>query len=122
MGWRKVERKIIQNNTDKIWQIETTKLVAELNPNTWIIKIIMLNSSVFRIVKEIKYNYYCWQEISLKLKATEMRLEKIGENYTRKILCQILLLWQTHRFEDKKHDWIRKDHHINKDSIYHEDT
>lgn len=48
------EKKSSKRNTDKTRQIESTKLVAELNPNTWII--IVLNSSVFRIVKEIKDN------------------------------------------------------------------
>ena len=57
MGWRKIEKKkSSKRNTDKTRQIESTKLVAELNPNTWIIIIIVLNSSVFRIAKEIKDN------------------------------------------------------------------
>lgn len=79
MGWRKVERKIIQNNTDKIWQIESTKL-AELNPNTWIIKIIMLNSSVFRIVKEIKYNYIL---LTRDISKTKSHRNETGKNWRK---------------------------------------
>ena len=80
MGWRKVEKKIIQKNTDKIRQIESTKLVAELKPNTWIIKIIMLNSSVFRIVKEIKDNYIL---LTRDISKTKSHSNETGENWRR---------------------------------------
>lgn len=79
MGWRKVERKIIQKNRQNR-QIESTKLVAELNPNTWIIKIIMLNSSVFRIVKEIKYNYIL---LTRDISKTKSHRNETGKNWRK---------------------------------------
>ena len=78
MGWRKVERKIIQKNRQNT--TNSTKLVAELNPNTWIIKIIMLNSSVFRIVKEIKYNYIL---LTRDISKTKSHRNETGKNWRK---------------------------------------